>query len=122
METSSVTTVENKQFHIPIVEIEPVSKPRFLVVGTTFIAQTSDGELRIPVRIKTKHIRTIKMGASVDEIDQLNDLLALLGDTATVERLDELDFFETLEIATAFFQAWQDRNEVSLGESQRSSR
>lgn len=104
---------------IPVVAKAPAKKPKHLVVAETFYTQTSDGELRIPLRFKTKLLRAIR--DSGDELDQLFALLAGLGDEATAASLDELDIFETTEIAEKYFQAWQEKNEARLGELQRSS-
>lgn len=104
---------------IPVHEKAPARKPKYMVVGETFTAQTGDGELRIPLRFKTKLVRVIR--DLEDELDQLFGLLNGLGDEATAEALDELDIFETTEIAEKYFQAWQEKNEARLGELVRSS-
>lgn len=114
-DTTEETTVEP----IPVHEKAPAKKPKHMVVGETYYTQTADGELRIPLRFKTKLLRAIR--DSGDEIDQLFALLGGLGDKATTEALDELDIFETTEIAEKYFQAWQEKNEARLGEASRSS-
>ncbi len=103
---------------VPVLEKIPAKKPRFFVAGDAFFAQTDDGELKIPLRFKTKLLRSIRDAG--DELDQLFALLDGLGDAATAEALDELDIFETTEIATTYFQAWQEKNEARLGELSRS--
>ena len=107
---------------IPVYEEDevPASKPRFFVAGSTFFAQTDEGELRIPLRFKTKLLRQIR--DLPDEIDQVFALLDGIGDKATAEKLDELDVLDTTETAAAYFQAWQEKNEARLGELRRSSR
>lgn len=105
---------------IPVLEKVPAKKPKHFVAGDTFYTQTGDGQLTIPLRFKTKLVRSIRDAG--DELDQLFALLDGLGDKTTAERLDELDIFETTEIAERFFQAWQEKNEARLGEAQRSSR
>ncbi|GAA3947850.1 hypothetical protein [Microbacterium soli] len=105
---------------IPVHAKAPARKPKHMVVGDTFYTQTPDGELRIPLRFKTKLLRVIR--DLPDEIDQLFALLDGLGDKATSEALDELDIFDTTEVAEKYFQAWQEKNEARLGEAQRSSR
>lgn len=108
---------------IPVFDDERAAgktKPKFFVAGSTFFAQTDDGELKIPLRFKTKLVRLIR-DMPGDELDQLFALLDGLGDQETADALDELDIFETTEIAEAYFQAWQEKNEARLGESQRSS-
>lgn len=104
---------------IPTFDKAPAKKPKHLVVGETFYTQTSDGELRIPLRFKTKLLRAIR--DTGDELDQLFALVNGLGDEATAAALDELDIFETTEIAEKYFQAWQEKNEARLGELSRSS-
>lgn len=105
---------------IPVHAKAPAKKPKHMVVGETFYAQTDDGELRIPLRFKTKLVRAISQ--TDDELDQLFALLEGLGDQGTADALDELDIFETTEIAEKYFQAWQEKNQARLGEAQRSSR
>lgn len=104
---------------IPVHAKVPAKKPPYFVAGDTFYAQTPDGELRIPLRFKTKLLRSIRDAG--DEIDQLFALLGGLGDEATAAALDELDIFDTTEIAEKYFQAWQEKNEARLGESSGSS-
>lgn len=96
----------------------PAPSP-YRVDRDTFIADTSDGELQIPLRFKTRLIRAVR--ELDDPVDQLFTILEGVGDSATAEALDELDFIESLKIADAFFDAWREKNEASLGERQRSS-
>lgn len=105
---------------VPVLTKAPAKKPKYMVVGDAFYAQTDDGELRVPLRFKTKLVRSIR--DLEDELDQLFALLEGLGDKSTAEALDELDIFETTEIAEKYFQAWQEKNEARLGEAVRSSR
>lgn len=104
---------------VPVLERIPAKKPKYFVAGDRFYAQTDDGELQVPLRFKTKLVRAIR--DLDDELDQLFALLEGLGDKSTAEALDELDIFETTEIAEKYFQAWQEKNEARLGEAQRSS-
>lgn len=105
---------------VPVLVKVPAKKPKYFVAGDRFYAQTDDGELQVPLRFKTKLVRAIR--DLDDELDQLFALLEGLGDKDTAAALDELDIFETTEIAEKYFQAWQEKNEARLGESQRSSR
>lgn len=124
-----MSTTENTEQDSPV-EPDPIPvfdegkapkvKPRFLVAGTTFFAQTEEGELAIPLRFKTKLIRSIR-DIPGDEIDQMFALLDGLGDRHTADALDELDVFETMEIVGAFFRAWQEKQQASVGEARRSS-
>lgn len=112
------TTEETPVEPIPTFAKPPAKKPKYFVAGDTFFAQTSDGEMKVQLRLKTRLVRAIRQ---VDEeIDQFFALLDGLGDADTVARLDELDIFETGAIAAAYFQAWQEKNEASLGEARRS--
>jgi hypothetical protein len=95
------------------------SKPKFQVVEDTFIAQSSEGEIKIPMRFKTKLFR--KLRELPDEIDQVFALLDGLGDPHTAEQLDELDLFEMTELVEAFFAEFEKKNEAKLGEASRSS-
>ena len=108
---------------VPFLDEEPTaSKPKTMVVGNTFIAQTSDetvGEIRIRLGFKTKLLRAIR--DTGDEIDQVFALLDGIGDKKTADQLDELDIFETTEIVTAFFQAFGQKQDARVGESGRSS-
>lgn len=112
---------ETEAAAIPVYDKAPTHsrKPKYFVAGDTFYTQTPDGELRIPLRFKTKLLRAIR--DSGDELDQLFALLAGLGDADTAAALDELDIFDTTEIAEKYFQAWQEKNEARLGELSRSS-
>lgn len=106
---------------IPVYDEAPTSKkPEFFVAGTTFYAQTENGELSIPLRFKTKLIRQIR-DVDGDEIDQIFALLDGLNDQATADALDELDIFETGRVVAAFFQAWREKQQASVGEARRSS-
>lgn len=107
---------------IPVLEVAPkAGKPKYMVIGNTFYAQTADGELTIPLAFKTKLLRKLRSTEAVDEIDQVFILLDGLGDKKTAEALDELDVFETTAFVSKFFQAWEEKNKASLGEAQRSS-
>lgn len=95
------------------------AKPRHIVVDNVFIADTSEGELRIPLKFKTKLLRSIR--DSGDELDQLIALLDGIGDTTSIALIDELDIFETAEHVTKFFEAFQEKHDAAVGEAQRSS-
>lgn len=99
---------------------EIVEKPKYAVVGDTFIAQTEEGEVKIRLRFKTKLLRAIRDNG--DSIDQLFALLDGIGDTKTIAQLDELDIFDTTAIVDEFFKAFTAKQEAtSLGESEGSS-
>lgn len=105
---------------IPVFDAPPSTKPEFFVAGTTFYAQTENGELAIPLRFKTKLIRELR-DVEGDELDQMFTLLDRLNDQATADALDELDIFDTTRIVRSFFQAWQEKQQATVGEAQRSS-
>lgn len=106
---------------VPVFDDVPAQKPKHMVIGDTFIAQTSDGELRIPLRFKTKLFRKL-VKSDGDEVEQFLDLIEGLGDEATVEKLDELDIFEAADMAGKYFTAWREKQQTTPGEQQRSSR
>lgn len=120
--TDTVENTESPVEPIPVLTTVPkAKKPPYFVAGDHFFAQSEEGEIKIPLRFKTKLIRTITRGGDTDEAEQLFMLVEGLGDKATSEKLDELDFLDTTEIALRFFQAWEEKNEARLGELRRSS-
>lgn len=98
----------------------PSTKPKYFVAGATFFAQTENGELKLPLRFKTGLIRAIR-DIDGDEIDMMFALLDGLNDKETAAALDELDVFETTALVAAFFKAWREKQQASVGEAQRSS-
>ena len=105
---------------IPIFTTMPRKKPQHMIIGDSFIAQTSDGELRVPLRFKTKLFRKI-LKSEGDEVEMFFDLIEGIGDTGTLEALDELDIFESASIAGAYFRAWKTKQQATPGEARRSS-
>ena len=96
------------------------TKPKFIVIDGVFYAQTSDqGEVRIPLKFKTKLFRAIT--AITDEVEQVFALLDGIGDKKTADQLDELDIFEMQELVAAFFDEFKAKAEASVGESKGSS-
>lgn len=114
-------THEEIEDDFPIFEKTPRTKPPYMVVGDTFVAQTSDGELKVPLRFKTKLFRKL-VKSDADEVEQFMDLIEGIGDSVTLERLDELDIFESAKIAGAYFKGWRARQGSTVGEASRSSR
>lgn len=98
---------------------EPPAKPKYQVVGDTFIAQSEEGEIRVRLRFKTKLIRAIRNAG--DELDQFIALLDGIGDKRALEQIDELDIFDTQLLVTEFFKAFEQRQAATVGEAQRSS-
>lgn len=105
----------------PIFDKTPKTKPKYMVVGDSFVAQTSDGELKVPLRFKTKLFRKLVKHTG-DEVEMFMDLLEGLGNQDTVDALDELDIFESAQIAGAYFKGWRARQQASVGEASRSPR
>lgn len=106
---------------VPVFDKTPRTKPQFMVVGETFVAQTSDGELKVPLRFKTRVFREL-LKSDADEVEQFFLLLDGIGNTETLEKIDELDIFESAKIAAAYFQGWREKQQASPGEPRRSSR
>lgn len=105
---------------VPVFDEVPAKMPDYCVVGTDFHANTSDGVLTIPLRIKTRLVREIRdLGG--DHLDQLFALFDGLGDEDTRDAVDELDIIESTKLAVTFFRAWHERQGASLGEARGSS-
>lgn len=103
------------------------TKPRYYVIGNTFYAQMEDGwELQAPIKLSVRTVKALQSFGSDDdanaELDQIVELFRLLGDEATVDKLMDADFADSMSAALAYFQAWEEKNEVRLGELRRSSR
>lgn len=97
------------------------TKPQYAVVDDKFVAQTSEGEIKIPLRVKTGLVRRIR-DLPGDELDQLFALLDGIGDKTTPAIIDELDFAtETMPLSREFFVAWAGVQGATPGESSRSS-
>lgn len=109
---------------IPVFDKEPAkgTKPKYFVAGTTFYAQMDGWELKVPVKLSGRTVKTLRdTVGDEDEFDQLVQLFGILGDEHTVERLLDEDFLDATEAAIMFFRAWQEKNEARLGELSRSS-
>ena len=103
------------------------TKPKYYVIGNKFYAQMEDGwELVAPIKLSYRTVKTLQAIGSDDdatgELEQIVELFRLLGDGETVEKLMDADFGDALAAAMAYFQAWEEKNEVLLGERPRSSR
>lgn len=118
-ETETVEVEEEET--VPVFEKTPRTKPQLMVVGETFIAQTSDGELKVPLRFKTKLFRQL-LKSDGDEVEQFFMLIEGMGNTDTLEAIDELDIFESAKIAASYFRAWREKQQATPGEPRRSSR
>lgn len=82
---------------------------------------TEQGDIRIRLQFKFKLLRAIR-AKDIDEVDQLIALLDGIGDTKTIAQLDELDALEDIpKIVDGFFTAFKEKNEASVGEASRSS-
>lgn len=99
--------------------VKKPAKPKYQVVGDVFVAQTDQGEVRLPLRFKTKLLRSIR--DTGDDIDQVFALLDCIGDSRTVAQLDEMDVFDMTELVTEFFKEFGERQKARLGEASASS-
>lgn len=106
---------------IPVFDAEPGDgRPTFYVVDDQFHAVTSDGMLVVPMRFKTGLFKKV-LRSEGDNVELFLLLTDGIGDATTIAQLDELDIFETAKIAGAYFQAWREKQQASVGEAQRSS-
>lgn len=106
---------------VPVFQSMPKKKPQHMVVGETFVTQTADGELKVPLRFKTKLFRKL-LKSDGDEVEQFLDLIEGIGDADTLAAVDELDIFEAAKMAATYFTAWREKQQATPGELQRSSR
>lgn len=99
-------------------------KPRFLIVESNLHTQLSDGsEVRLRLDPPAKVFRTVmKDQGDQEDLDQLFAMLELLGQTDVVEKLEDLGILELTGIVTRFFNEFQKKLRVEMGESSRSSR
>jgi hypothetical protein len=106
---------------IPVFDEEPgEGRPAFYIVNDQFHAVTSDGMLVVPMRFKTGLFKQV-LRSDGDNVELFLLLTDGIGDETTIAQLDELDIFETAKIAGAYFQAWREKQQASMGEAQRSS-
>ncbi|WP_137843861.1 hypothetical protein [Microbacterium sp. 2FI] len=106
---------------IPVFDEDPgADRPTFYVVGEEFHAVTSDGLLVVPMRFKTSVFKQV-LRAEGDNLELFLILIDGIGDEDTIAQIDELDIFESVAIAMAYFQAWREKQQASVGEAQRSS-
>lgn len=94
-------------------------KPRFLVVEDKLVCQTTEGEISIPLRFKTKLLRQF---GSMDQMDAFFLILDEIAGPETVATIDELDIMETTEIMVEFFKEFESKVQATMGELQRSSK
>lgn len=103
--------------------IEKAPEPEFpqfrLVEKNLHVLTSTQGELVLPLQVKTKVFRRIS--EIDDEMTQLFAILDDLGDEDTPRKLDELDIFETQQIVGRFFDEFAKKAQATVGESQRSS-
>lgn len=102
---------KNKSANTPKDGLE--NQPKFQTVGDWFIAQTTEGEIRIKLSVKTKVFRAI---SELEELAQLFALLDGIGDTRTIKILDELDFQDTSDVVEGFFAAFEAKHKKTPGE------
>ena len=87
--------------------------PKYSVRDGLFCAVTSEGEVKIPLQIKTKTMRQMN---SLEDLDAVFYLVDNLGDKATAEILDELPFEETADVIKEYFEAFEAKNGATPGE------
>jgi hypothetical protein len=95
---------------------ETATKPEFIVIDGKLVCQTNEGELKLPLQLKTKIIRAMR-DSGLDQIAQFVLMLDSLGDQATLDKIDELDFLDTVKIVTRFFEEYTKLQESAMGES-----
>lgn len=105
------------------VPVDPfANRPKHEIVDEKFVWHDKEqGTIRIPLRFKFKLLRIITANQEASEMEQLLALLDGLGDTRSLEQLDELDVFEGLELVSEYFTAFNEKNKASVGESRGSS-
>jgi hypothetical protein len=115
-------TEKPKPDPIPVLLAEPGAdeRPTFYVIGDNFHAVTSDGMIVVPLRFKTGLFKKV-MAAQGDNLELFLLLVDGIGNEDTIAQLDELDIYESMPIAIAYFRAWKERQDASMGEAQRSS-
>jgi hypothetical protein len=97
---------------IPVLDEAPkTNTPPYMVVGNSFVAQTPEGEISIPLFFKTKTIR--QMPDSLDDVEMLYYLVGEESPTAKI--LDELDLQQTRDISRRLSQAYAEKHAASLG-------
>lgn len=90
-------------------------KPRFLVVEDKLMCQTTEGEIALPLRFKTKLLRQF---GSLDQMDAFFLILDEIAGEETVATVDELDIMETTEIMVEFFKVFESKVQATMGELQ----
>ena len=92
--------------------------PRHTVAGHTFVWNSPDpevGEVRIPLKFKTKILRKARELQDDDLEFMFFVLDSVLGDAATV--VDEMDAGEMRAMFRAWQAAWEKRAEAAFPES-----
>lgn len=93
-------------------------KPQHEVVDDVFVWHSANpdvGEVRIPLRFKTKILRRIASG----ELDDLQMLFLVLDETAPdyVDAVDEQDAIESAQMLNLWQAAWNEARGASLPQS-----
>lgn len=89
------------------------STPKFMVRDEVFIANTTEGEVRIPLRFKGKILRKL---AQLGELQGLYHLIDNVCSEETQERLDEVDNLELTDVTNAFFKEFNKAMQATPGE------
>lgn len=95
---------------------EPGPKPTYQIVEQTLFAQTSAGELKIPLTaITTRNMRELM------KIESDNEQFNYLCENIFPPEVDDLPFIEGLPLMSAWFQAFGEFSDAELGKLSRSS-
>jgi hypothetical protein len=87
--------------------------PKFMVRDEVFIANTTEGEVRIPLRFKGKILRKL---AQLGELPGLYYLIDNACSEETQARLDDVDNIELAEVTAAFFKEFNKSMQATPGE------
>lgn len=95
----------------------PAEKPQFLVVENSLKCQTSEGEISLPLKFKTKLLRQF---GQLQEMDAFFLIIDEVAGPEVSAVIDELDIMETTEIMVKFFSVFEERVQATVGEFQSS--
>ncbi len=119
---ASSTTAAQKRAATRKVTQKPEIDPLFFetrVVENNLHADTAEGEIVLPLSLKTKTYRAMA-DSGLNGLEQLIEFVVLPapGGKGLVAKIEELDVFVALKLQEAWFHAVMNREDVkSLGES-----
>ena len=91
-------------------------KPQHAVIEDTFVWHSTDpevGEVRIPLKFKTKILRA----ARERQDDDLGFMFTMLDAIIPAEIVDEMDAGELMRMFRAWQEAWQERQGATFPEA-----